>query len=185
MGADVDDTAAIGGCEVPAVEVLVAARHHDDRALCKRIVDRFLNRLIARTEAAETQVEDLRRRWVGRYARIRSRTPTSCLEHVFEGAAALSQRAHRKDHHAVGHAGDADAVVGVGGDQSRDKEAVKEAVGDGALTVVAPGALVTRIRIAAVAVARAIRVGNEVVSRQHASHEVGMRQDAGIDDRDP
>ena len=79
-------------------------------------------------------------------------------------------------------AGDADAVVGVRGDQSGDERAVPEAGRAGTpphSPSSLPVALVARIRVAAVAVARVVGIGDEVVagrgSRPTRSGAAGCR----------
>ena len=177
----------LAGAKSCDVRRLVAGRDDDHRALRERVVDRFLDRLVAGAEAAEAHVDDLGGRRCWRHAGdLHAGRPQHALEHVVERAAALRRaRAPAGSLTPVVDAGDADAVVGVGGDQPGDEQAVEEAVVLGtAAFAVAPVAFVARIRDRGRCRRARGRVGDEVVAGQHASGEVGVRQDAGVDHRD-
>ena len=79
------------------------------------------------------------------------------------------------------------SLFGVAAISPGDEEAVEEATTAGAAGPQSSGAS-SRLRradsVAPVAVARAGGVADEVVARQHAAREVGMVDDAGVDDGD-
>jgi len=107
-------------------------------------------------------------------------------------ATALAERADRQDAHVPVDAGDVLPVVGVRADEPRDRGAVPARVPDLAILEVRrrgflggdPVARIGRIRVASVAVVGDDRIVDEVVAGQDAAGEVGVRKDAGVDDRD-
>ena len=85
------------------------------------------------------------------------------------------------------HSGGANLVVRIGGDDPGDEGTVPRAGSGGkaaARAVDHPVALVARIGIAGVVVARAPGVADEVVARENPAREIGVHQDAGVDHRD-
>ena len=185
--ADGDHAATVRRRHVAYLDRFVARRHHDHRALRQRVVDRFLHRLVARAETAQAQVDDLRRGacWAG--------TPSICTPDAHSMPSRTSSnvpphwpstRTGRMSTPPATPAMPTPLLV-LAAIMPRHEQAVEEAaVVTRRAIAVAPVALVARVRIARVAVARAIGVGDEVVAGQHAPDEVGVRQDAGVDHRD-
>ena len=140
--------------------------------------------------APEAQVDHLGGGRVGRNAGNReARCPRDAVEDVGEVPSALAEHAHRQDARRPIDARDGESIVRVGRDDASDRRAMPAralllAIGELAAFDVGlrhPVARVGRIRIAAVAVVGRVDVADEVVSRKDPAREVGVRQDARVE----
>ena len=120
---------------------------------------------------------------VGHRVARQSAGPQHAGDDVGVEAAAFAEHAHRQDHHVAADRRHADAVVRRGTDEARHLRAVPGAVPDIAVLergvavdfrLGDPVARVRRIRIAAIAVVRSHRVGDEVVARVELADEIGV-----------
>ena len=174
--------------EVGRVGGGVARRDHHGRAASDRggVGRLFGDR--AGAAAAEAEVDDFRRRGIGRNARDRAaRSPRHRVDDVGLVTAALAEHAHRLHLRAEGDAGHAGVVVGRRGDRAGDVRAVPAAVlgnaEDVALAIV-PVARIVRVGITAIAVDADLRIDDEVVAGDGLAVQLRMRRDAGVEHGD-
>ncbi|CVN62896.1 Uncharacterised protein [Streptococcus pneumoniae] len=180
-----DGVPAVGRAHVGGGLVLVARRHDDGHAAGDGRVDRVLVGGAAHAGATEGHVDDVRRVRVGRHARHGAAGgPHDRVGDVGQRTAALAEHADGLDLRVRGHTDDA-LGVGHGRDGARHVGAVPRGVrgaGGAALAGGVPVALVTRIGVAATAVARRRAVGDEVVAGHDVAVEIRVGGDAGVDD---
>ena len=186
--AHVDDVLAVAGAGLRSVKVVVTRSDDHDRAALVRLSNRLAVRGGAGALATNGHANDLGGVLVcGNTAHATTGSPNDAVSDVRVEATAGAQNAHGHDFRLGCHTGNALVVVRNSGNGARHVGAVP--VGGGrlrtgeALVIYGPVASVGRVGVAAVAVVRECRLGDEVVAGQYVSVQVRVRGDAGVQHR--
>ena len=184
----VDDVLAVAGAGLRGIKVVVTRGDDHDGAAFIRLSNRLAVRGGAGALATDGHVNDLGGVLVcGNTAHATTGSPNDAVSDVRVEATAGAQNAHGHDLRFGCHAGNTLVVVRDSGDGARHVGAVP--VGGGrlrtgeALVVYSPVAGVGRVGVAAVAVVRECRLGDEVIAGQHVSVQVRVRGNTGVQHR--